>query len=498
MIISKLIKQTTVIVALGKYPVWAPFLIFLLSLFIIPNNKLMGLAVGATILFTLPKTKSTLEAIYYMLLLCLPFTKGKGFQFPILSADQTGYGIPYTFDFDLTFWHALLLLLIYLIVRHRKYINKPSIDTSDMLLALFVLSLIPSTLLSRYPNISLLGFTELLFMILLYFVTKLLAPYINMKVVSIIISLQLAFEGLWSIIQFILRRPIGNGMEGSGGLLIQSKFVEYAIEQEGFFRSRGTFDHSNSLGSFAISFIPFLTLLLIYKKNSSIEKALYTLGVILGTAAVIVSGSRTSIFITLIFFAIIFFISKDKPFIRVSRIATSLILGIFIFVVPVIILPRMLQLYTTLQEGGGLTYRLNLIGYSFQIAQQNLFGVGLGLYPKVVFNDIGTFTSYPAQPHNLFAQLAAEGGIISLGLFCILLFVSLRKFIKGAHPYKIALTASLAVMFLLSQVYPFLLRSIIFPYFWVFLAMGTKKDYNNPHEHPTTQLSQNKKKSYTL
>lgn len=481
MIISNLTKQIITSVKLRSYPIWAPSAIFLSTLFILPNNKLMGFAIAIVLLFTLPKTRTVIEALFYTMILCLPFTKGKGFQFPLLSADQTGYNIPYTFDFDLTFWNALLLFVLYMILRNRTRLKTKFMDTSDTLLLFFVLSLIPSTLLSRYPEISLLGFTEVLFMILLYFVTKLLASHINSHVVSIIFSLQLIFEGAWSTIQFILKRPIGNAIEGFGGLLTQSNFIEYAIEQKGFFRSRGTFDHSNTLGSFAASLVPFVAIILLYGKNSSTEKALYTAALIGGIMGIIVSGSRTSLFILLIFLARIFILTKKdkRPHINLGRITNLTLLGIFLVALPTIIVPRILQFYTTLQGGGGLTYRLNLISYASQIAQQNIFGVGLGMYPKVVFNDIGTFASYPAQPHNLFAQLAAEAGYISLSLFILFLLRTATPRLKRANPYGLATTASLGVILLVSQIYPSLLRSTIFPYFWVFLAMRSWNDYNN-------------------
>lgn len=492
--IPKLAKQITTDLHHAAYPVWAPSALFLLSLFFLPNNKFMGGAIIATLFFTLMKSTTTLEGVYYITLLCLPFTKGKGFQFPLISADQTGYGVPYTFDFDIAFWNILLLLLLYIIIRTNKQINKSPIDKKDIFLVLFIVSLLPSTLLSRYPDISLLGLTELLFMILLYFVTKLLWPYIRLRIISIIIALQLAFEGVWSVFQFVLRRPLGNAIESSGGLLTQSNSIEYAIEQIGFFRSRGTFDHSNSLGSFAVSLLPFFVLLLMHKKCSAFERMLFTLCIALGSAAVIVSGSRASIFVALMFVAVIFLWDK-KRFILFTQIRKSLkisVLGVMFFAL-FLITPRMVQLFTTLQEGGGATYRMNLNRYALQIMQQNIFGVGLGLFPEAVFSDVGTFTSFPAQPHNLFSQIAAEGGAVSLITFCIFLFASISPNIlrifrslghKSKQPdaYILATTASLIIMLVLSQAYPFLLRSSIFPYFWVFLAIGEKKDYNDSHE----------------
>lgn len=470
----------------AHYSLWIPWAGFLCSLLIVPNNKIMSVVLLITLLFTMHRIKNITVSFYYVLVLCLAFTKGKGFQFMLLFPHETGSNIPYTFDFDITFWNMLLLLLVYFVVRYRNSFKKRTLRWRDIVFILFVLSLIPSIGFSQYPNIATLGFIEVLFLVLLYFVTKLLREHIRLKALSLIISLQLIFEGVMSVLQFVLKRPLGIAIENAGGLLIQSNFIEYAFEQIGFFRSRGTFDHSNSLGSFAVSLLPFLSILLLYKKTDAIEKKLYSLGLILGTAAVIVSGSRTSIFIMLLFFALLLFFGKKHivPLLHLKRTGRAIIIGLFLTSLPLIIFPRMLQLFVTLKEGGGLTYRMDLLHYAMQMVQNNMFGVGLGLFPKILFDDIGTFTSYPTQPHNLFAQIGAEGGTLALILFCIFFFTSLfiiikkaiissrRKIITSDGAYTIAFAASLIVMLILSTVYPFLLRSYVFPYFLVFLAMA--------------------------
>lgn len=473
--------------AFRDYPAWMPSAAFLLLLLVIPNNKFMGLVLLITLLFTVAKTKTFTEAVFYMMVLCLPFTKGKGFQFILLNAQQTGANVPYTFDFDIMFWYAFLSILIYLILRNRRHIPRVSIQKSDGILIVFILSMIPSIFLSGYPWIAALGFIELSVLIVLYFVTKLVKPYIAMRTCSILIALQLMFEGAWSIAQYLLNRPLGSAIESSGGLLTQSNLVEYAFEQVGFFRSRGTFDQSNSLGSFAGSLIPFTYILLMYKTNTKIEKRIYALATLLGMGAVIVSGSRTSMVITIAFFTIMFFIRKKQhlPLFYLGRLAKSLTLGALILLIPIAILPRILQLGITLQEGGGLTYRMDLNSYAVDITKNNFFGVGLGLFPKVVSASIGTFHSFPTQPHNLFAQIGAECGYIAFIVFCIFLYVILRNFIQKILRrsrrslvtrigiYQLASAVSITVILVLSNFYPFLLRSTVFPYFWLFLAFIT-------------------------
>ena len=439
----------------------------------------MGIVLVGVFFTILYKTKNLFKTLYFMTVLCLLFTKGKGFQYILLGPDQTGHGIPYTFDFDLTFWNFFLFLLIYIIIRNRNTLKKMAIQMSDVVLLFFVVSLIPSTILSTHPTISVLGFIEIIIMILLYFVTKLIKSYINWGTVSLLISMQLIFEGTLSVIQFLLRRPLGIAIESVGGLLSQSNNIEYAIEQTGFFRSRGTFDNSNSLGTFAACLLPIISILLIYKRNTNTEKVIYSLGVPMGIAAVIVSGSRTSFFVTALFFLGLLYLRKCSvlQYLRTGILTKLVVIGLFVISFPIIIIPRISQLYTTLQPGGGLTFRTDLLRYALQMMQTHVVGVGLGMFPSVLFHDIRTFFSFPTEPHNLFAQIAAEGGFWALVFFCIFLITALFPYVrkllyysKKYNLYQISASISLFIILIVSNAYPFLLRSTIFPYFWILLA----------------------------
>lgn len=475
--IANLAKQVSIIFHSPKFPTWAIFIFFYCALVFVSNNKLMGILVVVTIGLLAYKTKSVIAALYYTTLLCLPFTKGKGFQFELLSAAQTKLHIPYTFDFDVAFWGVCLFLLAYVSIRNRKSMQLVHVTSADIYVVLFLLACIPSTLFASYPHIAILGFLELSQVVLLYLATRLMLPNVHVNLALIILAIQLAFEGAIATLQFALKRPLGLAIESSGGQLLRSDSIEYAFEQLGFFRARGTFDHSNTLGTFAAGLVPFFIMLLLYKKNSPLERMIYSISAALGTAGVIVSGSRTSIAIFLLFLCILFFIRKkqNKPLFRWGPATLRVALILVAFACVTIIIPRMAQLASTLQNGGGLTYRITLLEHAAAIVQNNFFGVGLGLFPKEVFTNIGTFTSYPAQPHNLLAQIASEGGILACAFFLLFL---IQKFAKAwpavrkrREAHVLALITSILILLILSQVYPFLLRSAIFPYMLLFLAI---------------------------
>jgi O-antigen ligase len=475
--IANLAKQVSTIFHSSKFPTWAIFIFFYCALVFVSNNKHMGALIVITTGLLAYKTKNAMIALYLTALLCLPFTKGKGFQFELLSAAQTKFHIPYTFDFDVTFWGVCLLLFAYVTIRNRRSILLVHITHADIYVVLFLLACIPSTLFASYPHIAVLGFLELSHVVLLYLATRLMLPKIHINLTFIILAIQLSFEGIIATLQFMLRRPLGLSIESSGGQLLQSDSIEYAFEQVGFFRARGTFDHSNTLGTFASSLVPIFIMLLLYKKNSPPERIIYSTSAALGTAGIIVSGSRTSIAIFLLFLCTLFFIRKkqNKPFFPwgPTTLRVALLMGTFACVT--IIIPRMAQLASTLQDGGGLTYRITLLELASAIAQNNFFGVGLGLFPKEVFTNIGTFTSYPAQPHNLLAQIASEGGVLACVFFLLFL---IQKFAgawpvvkKGRNARALAIITSMVILLTLSQVYPFLLRSSIFPYVLLLLAI---------------------------
>jgi len=89
----------------------------------------------------------------------------------------------------------------------------------------------------------------------------------------------LIFQGVWSVLQFALRSPLGRTIEQIG-----QKFSPYghiAFEELSFFRSQGTFVHPNTLASFVGILIPMFFLLILSRYKNKMMDLIYSLAFVL-------------------------------------------------------------------------------------------------------------------------------------------------------------------------------------------------------------------------
>jgi O-antigen ligase len=466
----------------SNYYIYGVLMLFFIWLYFAPNAK--SIIVFSLIIFIMIfiKLKDIIKTLFVMIILFLPFIKGKGFQITLIDENQTLYHIPYTFDFDITFWNIGLLFLTYALLRIRTKINQFTLELADVTISLFVLTAWLGITLSVYPQVSLLGFIEICTYILLFYVT--ISTKLNKKdmyLIIIILSFHVIFQGLWSSLQFLLKHPLDKAIEVGGLLAAQTDYIEWAAEDISFFRTTGTFNSANSLGSFMAAILPLILYQLGEKSFSWLEKTILYIAVILGFTGLILSASRTSwVILTILFFIsyIFKYILKKNIIPQIhSNLKKLLIIQIIIFI-PFIIIPRLDQLGTTFQEDGGFSYRIELIQKAILIAKTNPLGIGLGMFPKTLIEDIGNYISQPAQVHNLAAQIIAETGVLGILFFVFFLILLFRMYAKKTQWTNISkgLLASVITILFISNAYPFLLRSNIFPFLWLFLGLLRNKN----------------------
>lgn len=288
------------------------------------------------------------------------------------------------------------------------------------------------------------------------------------------------FEGSWSLMQFINKGTLGKSIEGIDPSLTGT-LAHAAGEDLSFFRMQGTFSHPNNLGYFMAVFSPILLFYSLTRKTPYIYKILAAAGFILSTIGLMLSASRASWILFMLAMYLVFRIRIIRsafevvPFVR--RIYSIFFVACIAFI-PAYVLPRLSQFSTTFGTGGGAEYRRFLLEKAFAITTKNPFGVGLGMFPKVLFEEIGGFTSFPTQPHNLIAQILVASGFIGCAAFIFFLYFQFTKYFRAimhdrgdVRAFRLIGGISLLNYLLLSMLYPILTEQQIFGWFWVLLII---------------------------
>ena len=453
-------------------------------LFYVPNNKVLFLATFIFVSCFYILWKNIIYSLLYTYILLLPFQNGKGMEFLVVPAYLVYGNIPFTITVIYTMSNILLTMFLY--VYFRKYVLKTqtrrplSFTVTDILLCVFFVANIIASAGSDIPLLSLLLTIQVWSYIIGYFILR--QQHVKQWLMGVMLPVFASlgiFEGVWSILQRVNKGLLGKTIETIDPSVVSGR-VQAASEDATFFRMQGTFTHPNSLGFFMAIIAPILFYYSVSKQTSSFGKVLSAVAFMFSMGGLILSGSRAS----WIFCALAIFLLWSNAIVRsslkfipgVKRIY-KLFLTVCVTLIPIIIVPRLYQLFTTFGSGGGAQFRWTLIKSSVLMTLQHPFGVGLGVFPLVFFQELGGFTSFPTQPHNLPAQILVASGVIgfvSFSLFLILVLISgFYRIHKSQHwqSLHIVYIISTGVFLSLSMFYPILTEQQIFAWLWILLAI---------------------------
>jgi len=451
------------------------FLAALVLLSFAPSNKiilLIFIALGSYLFYLLKDLKKTAFLLY---LFFLPFERGATFSLPMV--ENVSFWITFTFA-DLSFFFLLFILFRERIVKKKKY--KFNFSKSDWWLVLFLIFAFIPIFFTSFWQVSFLAFLRLLRAVSVFVFIPLIFQKEKQKFINFILltlGASLIFQGVWSVLQFALRSPLGRTIEQIG-----QKFSPYghiAFEELSFFRSQGTFVHPNTLASFVGILIPMFFLLILSRYKNKMMDLIYSLAFVFGSIALVLSASRAAwgvvSIILLIEFLFLFLKFKNKIVLEMKRFIWIFIL--LVVFLPLLIIPRFSHLSSSFQEYGSGNYRLGLIQKSVALSKKYPLGIGLENFPVVLVTEFSSskFSSDPVPPHNIFAKVLAETGILGFLSFLFFLVYKYKEFFlklrTNNNLYKIGfLFASLAFLGLASF-YPLFSAVNIFDYFWLFLAL---------------------------
>ena len=456
-------------------------LLFASVLFIVPNNKVFLLVSFLFITGLYFIWNNFTLAILYAYIYLLPFQNGKGANFLVVPGEFVNGKIPFIMTVNFTMSNALSVILLYLYIRNRIVFKKeqqsPHIEVSDILLSFFVITNIIASIISNIPWLSFLLTIQICgYIFVFYFIQH---QHLKQWITKIIIPLTASLcilEGLWSGLQYI-----NKGTLGYLNPTPSDNLIHVASEDTSFFRMQGTFSHPNFLGFFMAFIVPMLLYYSISRHTSYFSKIISAIGSIAGVVALILSGSRAS----WVFFALSIVIILRTSIIRASFKIIPIVKRLYLMCVicfaitiPIFIIPRIFQLAITFNPGGGAQFRWGLIKTSLMITFQHPLGIGLGIFPQILLEEIGGFTSSPTQPHNLIAQMLVASGFIGMisffGFLYLKIKIRLQKTTKESEYSKIIRTISmisLGVFLSLSMLYPVLTEQQIFGWLWILMSI---------------------------
>ena len=416
------------------YIFWAT-LIFYFLLFLNLNNKTLLLAFLILVFIYFFKIKNFRLSLLLTTISSLPFLIGKTYVFELIAANKlnladypSGYNFGFTFNVFIIFSFLLLVVILIDLFKRRK-INLKFNHVSWIFLFFYIALFLSSLIFSQNPEISFWPFLNL---------SAILAVFIFIRVYNFkklfifllaIFSAMVIFESCLVGLQYANKGSIGRSIEFSQETEIFGRGVD-----EDFFQYRpiGTFSHANELAAFLI---PLLILLVasLYLKVAFSNYLLVSF--LLGLIALVSTLSRSAwLCFALSLFALAFIFEKRwKLSLNIPQKIKKKIFFIFLIVLILslfFLLPRILKSFYSFGESGGFYTRMELIKESWRLFLRfPFFGVGLGLSPKLIFeqNPYGVMSYFPSAVHNGFLLLSSETGIISLVLFLFFIFFSIKK-----------------------------------------------------------------------
>jgi len=451
-------------------------LLFYFLVYFSPNNKiLLGLFL-VFLVFFLAKFKNLKISLLIMYLLFLSFEKGKTFSFVLIPSWLTGRGVPYNYDFTITFSDIACLGLVALFLREeilsRWKIRVLKAEKVDSVLFAFLIFSFLSILFSQFQLISFLTFLKFARIIMIFFLVRSLLKELRLaNLIPLILAVSLLFQGAWTSLQFFFQKPLGRAIEHLGYL---------AAGEKTFFRAQGTFGHPNVLASFLVILFCFSLIQIFNPKQTKFSKKVLSLSFIVGSLGLVFTFSRAAWMVTLIIgvLALLFLRHYGKlifDFLLRKWLTSIAFLAMIFF--PLLILPRLSQLYSALSEYGVAFYRVYLLEKAWFLAQESPLGIGLSTFPAVLIQRFGFFT-WPAPVHNIFLGILVEAGVLSLMFFLIFLILAYKRFFFDILRVKnnlffLKTAAFFATLGYLggASFYSFSWDSKIFELFWLFLGI---------------------------
>lgn len=387
------------------------------------------------------------KLFFYLLLLFLPTQFGRHFwpSSSFIQGLRLDYLSPTIYFTDL----IIVLIFVFSFKKLIKFFKKISLQTKILISAFFV-SLTLGVINSNNPQAGWYGLIK----VIEYFF---LAAYvcINLKTLKkeIIFMLFLSgiiFESFLAIAQYINAGSINGVFYFLGERTFNSEtpgIANASINGELILRPYATFSHPNILAGYLV--IAMLFLLLFFQKTKN-QMLLLSAGIIFGTAALLLTFSRSAIFLWAIYLLVMFVFLIFKKY-KKANIKSIIFILLLIVLVFSIFKNSLLgqRFFQTRLSDESVVERNELTAQAIKMFYKNP-AVGIGV--NNFFNNL----NYPAknkvliiQPaHNIFLLTLAQTGITGFLFLIFLFYKSFLNILNYPQNKKYLLMIIFAVIFL--------------------------------------------------
>lgn len=383
------------------------------------------------------------RVVFYLLLLFLPTQLGKHFwpDFAIISGIRVDYLSPTVYVTDI---FVGLLFLIWLVntVRNPQFTVQNDKQKFIIVFVILLLLLLNIFLSQNYLN----GFYHLLkfleFSFVAYYVALTVVRLDQVKKIFLFLSIGVIGQSLLAVAQFIKQGSLGGVFYLFGERLFTAAtpgIANASINGELLLRPYGTFPHPNVLAGFLL--LSMTGLLFTFAWTKGRERMVWTLALLSGSGALLLTMSRLTFLLWLILLVVIFLRQVSVSFVKPVFGLGFVILIVFLLAQT----PFGTRLIQTNLAEEAVVQRTELIRSSVEmVAQQPLVGVGFGNFLPV----LATVTNplplnlYLQPVHNIFLLVLAETGIIGLIFFLWFLTNTYKRLFQKVKkgqgiPYRI-------------------------------------------------------------
>jgi hypothetical protein len=376
---------------------------------------------------------------FYLLILFLPTQLGKHFwpNFSFVYGLRLDYLSPTLYLTDIFIFAIFIFSFPKLLVGVRKISRKYLAGFS-----LFLLSLLVGLITAKNFGAGIYGILKLLEFVFLAFFVSSNYQYFKKNVLFFAVFVSIIFESLLTFLQYLNQGSIGGIFYLFGERTFNALtpgIANASINGELFLRPYATFSHPNVFAGFLV--LAMLFLLLFSLKDKRLKIFIW-LGCILGTAALVITLSRSAIFLWAIYGIVLFvlwLVEKYKNR-KINPLQICFLILILIGVTAIIILQNnyVLQRFlTTSLADESVMQRQILIMQSLKMFWGNpLFSVGINNYFNNLNLNLSKESPLLIQPvHNIFLLVLAETGVIGLATFLFVLLKSLFAVLKKRNKY---------------------------------------------------------------
>lgn len=374
--------------------------------------------------------------------------------------------VVYLYDFPL---FGLLVLAVLDTLSMRKPIRFSSVDIVVVLLILW------STLsLGRSSDIS-LGVFEVLRMLKLYVLARIIANNVRTKQDLHDVTAAL-------LIGLMIQCGIGMVQYATGDDLDLGLFIVGDLR-----RVSGTIGWPNTYGAYAAVILCVGLTFWLFDLEKH-RRLLVRAATIAGIVSLILSFSRGAWISLLVGVVFILMLGWRTKFVSSKTLASLAIIALCVLLVGAFFAESILARLTEVDPGmATITDRLKLNQVAINMIQAHpILGVGINTFVEVMrqYDTTGVTFYFPQPVHNVYLLIAAETGVIGLGLFLLMLSIVFRHGLEAASSsdryisgFAIAMLGGLVVLLVSNLADNHLRTAVLYPFLWLLIGLisGTRR-----------------------